>query len=123
VASKIRKQPALKRETPSEDVALVYGKSDDGAGVRILRKRDDRVELGEIRPLEHGKPLGGEVVQLRQRGDSPLFDVEVQVPAPPAAALARTTSGPAQVATDQYRENWDTIWSTSKNAKNKKLLN
>jgi hypothetical protein len=123
VTSKIPKKPAPKSTTPSEDVALVYGKSEDGAGVRILRKREDRVELGEIRPLEHGKPIGGEVVQLHQRGDSPLFDIEVQVPAPAAAALARTTSGPAQVATDQYRENWEAIWNTSKSAKSKKLLN
>lgn len=111
----------------SEDVALVYGRSEDGAGVRILRKRQDSFELGEIRPLEHGKPLSGEVVQLRQRGQSPLFDVEVQVANPhvkanDTAAARPTLTGPAQVATDAYRENWDAIWS-SKPSSEKKLLN
>jgi hypothetical protein len=127
VATKSPKQQASVPSNSTEDVAVVCGKSEDGAGLRILRKRADRVEVGEIRPLEHGKPLGGEVVRLRQRGDSPVFDVQVQVPAPAASALSPTHStpthsGPAQVATEQYRQNWDAIWSDRK-ASGKKLLN
>jgi hypothetical protein len=119
VARAERAEVSESAKSRTEDVALVYGQSSDGAGVRVIRKRADRVELGEIRPLEHGKPLGGEVVQLRQRGEGPLFDVEVQVPAPKAAALS--SAGPAQVATDEYRRNWDAIWSKRK--ADPKLLN
>jgi hypothetical protein len=105
-----------------EDIALVYGVSDDGHGLDILRKREGRLEAGTVRPLEHGKPIHGEVVRLKPRKNSPLVcDVEVDVAAP--AAVARSTSqGPAQVATDQYRKNWDAIYKT-RSSKTDKLLN
>jgi hypothetical protein len=96
---------------PSEDVAIVVGKSEDGAGLQVLRKRADHVELGEVRPLEHGKPIRGEVVKLEQRGDTPVFDVKVQLSASELGPSA--LAGPAQVATDVYRRNWDAIWSQS----------
>ena len=34
----------------------------------------------------------------------------------PAKAPAASRKGPAQVATDTYRDNWDSIWSAKKNA-------
>lgn len=92
------------------DVALVCGVSDDGQGVDIIRKRGDRIETGTVRRLEQGKPIHGEVVRLKQRESSPLvYDVEVEVPAP-AQTASPASSGPAQVATDTYRKNWDAIY-------------
>lgn len=112
--------------TPSskgEDVALVYGVSDDGNGLDIIRKREGRIEAGTVRPLEHGKPIHGEVVRLKPRKNSPLMcDVEVDVPAPARAATRSTSQGPAQVATDQYRKNWDAIYK-ARSSKSDKLLN
>jgi hypothetical protein len=94
----------------SHDVALVCGVSGDGQGVDIIRKRGDRIETGTVRRLEQGKPIHGEVVRLRQRENTPLvYDVEVQVPAP-AQSAPTPSSGPAQVATDNYRRNWDAIY-------------
>jgi len=101
----------------SADVALIHGVTPDGQGLHILRARDNRVELGLVRPLREGAPITGEVVTLKPRANSPLCDVEVQYK-PPAAASDRaepvkslTHSGPAQVATDDYRRNWESIWS------------
>ena len=102
------------------DVALIHGVTPDGEGLQILRARDNHLELGAIRPLREGAPITGEVVTLRPRPSTPaLCDVEVHVKAPaaapdndrqtPRAALAHP--GPAQVATDEYRRNWDAIWS------------
>jgi hypothetical protein len=116
-------------EPPSPDVALIHGVTPDG-GFQILRARDNRVELGAIRPLREGVPISGEVVKLRPRENCPvLCDVEVQLEAPQQpndrqvstaeASTART--GPAQVATDEYRKNWDAIWSQS--APKTKLVN
>jgi hypothetical protein len=116
---------AAAASSKSEDVALVYGVSDDGQGLDIIRKREGRIEAGTVRALEHGKPIHGEVVRLKPRKNSPLVcDVEVDVPAPaPAQAVTRSTSqGPAQVATDQYRKNWDAIYK-SRSSKSDKLLN
>jgi hypothetical protein len=110
-------EPASAAPSPP-DVALIHGVTPDG-GFQILRARENRLELGAVRPLREGVPITGEVVRLRPRENCPLLcDVEVELPAkelpkdrqvPALEASAR--SGPAQVATDQYRKNWDAIWS------------
>jgi hypothetical protein len=106
----------------SRDVAIVCGVSDDGQGVDIIRKRGERIEAGTVRRLEQGKPIHGEVVRLRPREHQPMVcDVEVEVPAPARAASQPTTSGPAQVATEEYRRNWDAIYG--RNKKPSPLLN
>ena len=65
--------------------------------------------LGEIRALEEGRPVHGEVVKLSPRQEhAQLFDVDVLVPAVDRADASR--SGPPQVATDAYRRNWDAIF-------------
>jgi hypothetical protein len=104
----------LKDDEPSgKDLALIHGRTADGAGLRIIRRREDRIELGAIRPLQEGVPIAGEVVSLTPRPEFPLLcDVKVELPAnaPEADVAAPSRHGPAQVATDQYRENWDRIW-------------
>lgn len=104
------------------DVALIHGVTPDGEGLKILRARGDRVEIGAVRPLREGVPITGEVVTLRPRANFPaLCDVETlfkpaeaagERQAPSAPAIAQRT-GPAQVATDEYRRNWDAIWNRS----------
>ena len=114
----------------SQDVALIHGVTADGEGFKILRARGDRLELGAVRPLREGAPITGEVVTLRPRPSFPaLCDVETHYKPdqaareprepPPSAVVQRT--GPAQVATDEYRRNWDAIWNRS--ATNSKLVN
>lgn len=109
----------------SEDVALICGKTDDGKGLHVLRKRASRLEAGIVQPLEEGKPIHGELVTLRQRGQTPLCDVEVHysgAKAPEDTRLEGENRGhPAQVASDTYRKNWDTIWKAS--GSKKALLN
>jgi hypothetical protein len=117
---------------PPSDVALIHGLAPDGDGFQIVRARENRLELGVVRPLREGAPITGEVVTLRPRPNFPaLCDVETHykpalpaaptdAAAPPPALLAART-GPAQVATDEYRRNWDAIWS--KPAEKAKLSN
>lgn len=89
-----------------EDVVLVYGRSDDGQHYSVLRQRGTEIHAGTLRPLDEGKPIHGEVVQLKPRSESPaLFDVDVQHD-------GRQTGGrPAKVASEQYRKGWESIWS------------
>jgi hypothetical protein len=99
---------------PGEDVALVCGVSEDGQGVEVIRKRGDRLETGTVRRLEAGKPIHGEIVRLRPRPQAPfLCDVEVEF-SPREQRGERATlaanSGPAQVATENYRKNWDAVY-------------
>ena len=106
-------------ESNSKDIALIHGKTPDGEGLRILRRREDRLELGAVHPLKEGAPITGEVVTLTPRPDFPLLcDVKTELAAPkPTADVASSPRhGPAQVATDQYRENWDRIWAQPKKA-------
>jgi hypothetical protein len=125
--------PPQSEASGARDVAIIHGVTADGQGLKIVRFRDDHVELGAARPLEEGKPIHGEVVSLKPRPEFPLIcDVRVQysqrqpqeqgkaAPEPvaspkPAQAQRQLTPrparrGPAQVATDAYRANWDEIW-------------
>jgi hypothetical protein len=93
-----------------EDVVFVHGPAEGGDGYRVIRKRDDAIEIGEMRAVQEGRPLQGELVRLKPRSESDrLFDVEVLV-SREELAPAGAHSGPAQVATDAYRANWDAIF-------------
>lgn len=112
----------------SQDVALLYAPTEDGAGARILRARNGTIETGEVRPAKEGQPLNkGELVRLRPRSETPsICDVEVIYRETPVVAptpsghggaepalAAVGLSGPAQVATESYRDNWDRIFGTA----------
>ncbi len=98
---------------PHDDIALIHGRTEDGRGLKILRRRQDRIEVGAVMPLTPGKPIVGEVVRLEPRKESPLLcDVHVEY-APPVEARP-TATGPAQVATDRYRQNWELVFGDSK---------
>ncbi len=96
-------------KTTRRDVVLVCGRSEDRGTYGVLRQRGGEIEAGTLRPLEQGKPIHGEVVQLRPREESPaLFDVEVQHDARPSSGR------PAKVATEKYRKGWESIWSAKR---------
>ncbi len=107
----------VRESGPKQDVVLALGVTDDGRGVNVLRARDERVEVGQVRPLEEGKPIQGEVVKLKPRPGAPfLCDVDTQFKTPqpsaaPKAFEATTRKGPPQVSSEAYRQNWDAIWN------------
>lgn len=103
------KKPDAVDTTPSkEDVVVIGPPTPDGAGANVLRLREGRMEAGQIRSLEQGKPIVGEVVTLRPREEAPnVCDVQVEHDATPPK---KETNRPAQVATANYRQNWDAIW-------------
>jgi hypothetical protein len=97
--------------TPKErDLVYVYGRSDDG--MHVVRSRTGRIEMGELRELEEGRPIQGEVVKLTPTKEHErLFDAETLLP---AAEEHREGPGPAQVATDAYRSGWDRVFGEKK---------
>jgi hypothetical protein len=100
------------------DVVLIHGRSADGKGLSVIRHRNDQLERGVVVPLEHGKPIHGEVVTLRPRPEFPLLcDVHVECTGRTADAENTDTravgKGPRQVATEQYRANWEKIFERS----------
>jgi hypothetical protein len=128
------------RRPVSRDVALLYAPTDDGKGARILRSRDGALETGEIRPVKEGRPLtGGELVRLAPRPDTPcVCDVQVLHELPQADGSARETGEtrdarelgegsrseptgrPAQVATADYRLNWDRVFGSAHKRRTKR---
>ena len=101
----------VEKPTSGDDVVVITGKRANGDGMGVVRFRGGNVEVGAVQPLEDGKPIVGELVRLHPRPESPrVCDVEVELDARPAEA--RRSSGPAQVATEAYRANWDAIWAS-----------
>jgi hypothetical protein len=93
------------------DVVLLGPPTADGAGVHVLRARDERLEAGELRNIEEGRPISGEVVTLAPRKDNPRI-CDVKESYEPNVK----TKGPAQVATQKYRDNWDEVFAPRPNA-------
>lgn len=83
---------------------LIHGRGEDGT-LKVLRKKGDELSAGELRPLEEGKPIVGDVLRLKPRRELPLLcDVEEEV------VLTERRGGPPQVATDRYRAGWEALW-------------
>src|SRR5690606_10241154 len=89
--------------------ALVWGKSDDGETLGVLRKRGDKVEPALVKKAREGEPIYGELVRLTAREEPNLYDVDVLHDARPAAREAEP-AGPAQVASSAYRKGWDRLF-------------
>jgi hypothetical protein len=94
------------------DVVLLHGRTDDGDGIRVIRSRPDKLEVGELRAAKEGKPImGGEMVTLHPRAESPLlYDVEVAHDARVPVPVPARGAGPARVSSEAYRRNWDAIF-------------
>jgi hypothetical protein len=124
LASPMAKQ---RKPSPPKDFAILHGPTEDGEGARMLRFKAGEVYAGEVRPLREGKPIGQhEVVRLRRLGEHPaLCEVEVlhspaagtdapsaaNEPAAEASTAGQNKShGPARVANDSYRRNWNTVF-------------
>src|SRR5262245_64750035 len=122
---------AERNKADGRDVALLYAPTDDGKGARVLRAREGAVETGEVRPVRDGQPLQqGELVRLSPRAEAPcLYDVEVlhdaaAQPKQPAEAGAEAPRGrPPQVASDDYRMNWDRIFGPAARSRRDRSLN
>jgi hypothetical protein len=93
----------------NDDVALITGPTEDNKGARIIRLKNDELSVGEVRALEEGKPIAGEVIKLKPREGRPnVCDVDVVMEAP-----VRAGKGPAKVATESYRSNWDRVFGAN----------
>jgi hypothetical protein len=102
--------------TSDLDIVVPRSRTDDGEGLNVLRLREreeqHELTLGELRPLQEGRAIhpSSEIVRLSPREDMPAWNAETLVPP------QRQLSGPAQVATDEYRRNYDAIFGDDDDA-------
>ena len=99
--------------SPKQDMVFVHSVSEQGDALRVIRKREEKIELGEMRAVEEGRPIQGDLVRLKPRAEHErLYDVEVLLSQEEVREQAEAAgrSGPAQVATDAYRRNWEAIF-------------
>jgi len=90
-----------------QDVVVVAGPTPDDKGARVVRFKGDTVSFGEVRALEEGKPIAGEVVKLSPRDGAPqVCDVEV-------VHAAAAHKGPARVSSRSYRANWEHVFGAA----------
>jgi hypothetical protein len=98
---------------PKQDLLFVHSPTESGDGLRVIRKRDEGIEVGELRAVQEGKPLHGDLVKLTPRKEHDrLFDVEVLVSRQETqhAPEPRQHGRPAMVANTAYRQNWEAIF-------------
>ncbi len=98
-------EPPSPAPTPSKDVVILGPPTADGDGVHVLRAREERLEAGELRGLEEGKSIRGEIVSLKPRRDQPrICDVT------DSYVVQTRGKGPPKVSTQAYRDGWDEIF-------------
>lgn len=120
-AKKCESLPMADGPRRKRDLVYVHDQIKGRKGYRVVRAREDRIELGEMRPLEDGQAIHGDIVKLKPRKEHPrLFDAEVvegtEVPRPGA-------HGPPKVSSDDFRRGWDDVFKTHKPRKKPPLLN
>ncbi len=114
-----------KSSESGRDLVLIHGVTEDKKGLKVLRARNDTVEAGEVRPLAEGQPITSDIVRLKPRKGTPyLCDVETEVSMEELKhGTAPQRTGPAQVANQAYRQNWDAIWARPKTKSDPSTLN
>lgn len=100
----------------TEDLALVWGASEDGETLGVLRKRGDEVAPALMQRAKEGQPLHGELVRLKPREEPLLFDVDVVYDPSEDAQASQGRDGPPQVSTDAYRKGWDRLFKKPRRA-------
>jgi len=101
--------PAPASGEGKQDVVLLGPPTADGAGVHVIRAREERIETGELRALQEGKPIVGEVVTLKPRKENPrVCDVADSF----SSEGGRSHKGPARVSSQAYRDGWDEIFGS-----------
>lgn len=105
-------------EKITKDIAIPLGRSEDG-NLQLLRvqgtdERPIQAAIGELRPLEEGKPIMGEVVRLKPVEGARHLEVETVLDDPYKAekAKARDSSGSKTYSfpSTKYQENWGRIF-------------
>ena len=90
----------MKDESKKDEIALILTHNQDHT-IIVTGTEDGPSGVEVLTPLKEGQSIHGEVVFLEQKDDT-FFNVK--------RTKLGTSSGPRQVATDEYRENYKRIF-------------
>jgi hypothetical protein len=99
---------AMKEE--HKETVTIHATDSDG-GIYVTRHQADGDHRDVFERVKDGEPLYNETVQLRESSELPPNTYYSETIFKP------THSGPAQVSTDEYRHNWDTIFGKNRESK------
>ncbi|NLE46810.1 MAG: hypothetical protein GX614_00260 [Sandaracinaceae bacterium] len=112
-------KPKRDPKQAANDLVFIHSGAPDGSSLNVIRKRGDEISLGQIQRAEEGKPIHGELLQLKPYDESGrLYEVETLYEAPATAG-----GGPAQVTTPEFRENFRAIFGAKRKKEEPALLN
>lgn len=103
----------------TKDIAVPLGETENGglvvARIQGTDERPTRAMVGELRPLQEGVPVMGEVIKLTKDGDAPHYKVETLVEDPywKEKEKARSSSRPSTTysfPSQKFQENWASIF-------------
>lgn len=90
------------KSKPGRDCILPLAKTESGDFYAVRHTADHRFETARMRPLKDGAAINGQRVVFAKQSTDGILDV--------VGEYAPRGGGPAQVATDDYREGWERIF-------------
>lgn len=100
----------------TKDIAFITGQNAEGhrlvTRIQGTDEKPTRLMMGELRPVQDGVPLTGELVRLERSADGSHYKVETLVEDPyrKEREQARNQSRRTFGSTAKMRENWDRIF-------------
>ncbi len=96
---------------PKRDFVVLGPQVNDRTQACVRHTSSNEVRPGLIRTIQEGEAISGagDLVQLRDAGDG-TYDVTVVLGESGSPSEGASHSGPAQVATDEYRDGWTRIF-------------
>jgi hypothetical protein len=88
---------------------IVLGPETPHGQACIRHRPDESIHVGVLRSVKEGVPIvaGAELVKVRPAGDG-TYDVTSIY----GGSSEESSNGPAQVATDEYRDGWDRVFGS-----------
>jgi hypothetical protein len=92
-----------KPKDASKSIQAIVGLPDENGARPTIGLYEDRIEIGEVRPLRTGKSATPGAYPVSLEGDGPYRTMTFLDKMPPR-------KGPAKVNSPAFRQNWDSIF-------------
>jgi hypothetical protein len=98
------------KSRPKSGDTLYVGPGIDGVHPCVTKTADNQHVPGRVRALKHGENIIGEALITQPTDEPGIYKVVDTIQGQAAPETPKATNGPAQVATDEYRDGWERIF-------------